>query len=185
MDTSDFNPKITDVGVPANTGSLVDPSHPGNGPATVDQPLFVPLVPPPSDHHPLNTGLGTEFGDTARGLMQKVNAGFAGVFSRLEELGASSVKAVKEDVLPSKVITTLQDWIFKNFVSITEHKALADKVTALETAAVQPPLSGELPVEMVTKAEFDAAQTKLEEMSSKFDTLGDRIETFLGIGKKK
>jgi|SRR5882672_305191 len=44
---------------------------------------FVPIVPPPSEHHALNTGLGTELGDNAKTMIGKINAGFAHVYALL------------------------------------------------------------------------------------------------------
>lgn len=45
---------------------------------------FVPLVPPPSEHHPINAGQSTELGDSGKVAFEKINAGFAHVYAMLK-----------------------------------------------------------------------------------------------------
>ena len=57
--------------------------------------MFKPINPPPSDHHGFAMGLSTEFGDTAKNAMEKVNAGFAHVYGVLKGLGATLADEVE------------------------------------------------------------------------------------------
>jgi len=47
---------------------------------------FVPFQPPQSEHHMLNTGLSTEGGVTAKGLVDGLNSYIGHLFDRIKEL---------------------------------------------------------------------------------------------------
>lgn len=73
---------------------------------------FVPFDPPPSEHHPLNTGLSTENGTTAKGLIEGINAYLAHLFSKIEGAGANVIADAKQagpDIV--KLIAHLSDRI--------------------------------------------------------------------------
>jgi len=51
--------------------------------------MFDPINLPPSEHHSFSTGHSTEFGDSAKTVGEKINAGFKHVYSVLAGMGAS------------------------------------------------------------------------------------------------
>lgn len=57
--------------------------------------MFKDINPPPSDHHGFALGLSTEFGDSAKIVAEKVNAGFAHVYGVLKGLGATLADEVE------------------------------------------------------------------------------------------
>jgi hypothetical protein len=57
--------------------------------------MFIPIVPPTSDYHGFAQGLGTEHGDSAKSVAEKVNAGFEHVYGVLRGLGASLADEVE------------------------------------------------------------------------------------------
>lgn len=57
--------------------------------------MFIPITPPPSDHHGFALGLSTEFGDNAKTVAEKVNAGFKHVYGMLKGMGASLADEVE------------------------------------------------------------------------------------------
>lgn len=58
---------------------------------------FIPFQAPQSDHHPLNTGLSTENGVTAKGLIDGVNAYFKHLFGLVEDKVGSIAEAVDKE----------------------------------------------------------------------------------------
>ncbi len=135
---------------------------------------FVPLAPPPTDGHQLNTGLSTELGDSAKTAFQKINAGFEHVYSLLtgakpdsptggltsEAAGLISALNKRIAALESKPVVTDVETVAK-----ADFDAVVAKVTALETAPA---------IETVAKADFDALQTR-------FNALADKLEVVLGL----
>lgn len=64
--------------------------------APVNSAPFVPVVPPATDYHQINTGISTELGDSAKTAFEKINAGFAHVYSVLSG-GVAHVATVIEN----------------------------------------------------------------------------------------
>jgi len=59
---------------------------------------FKPFDAPPSDYHSLNSGLSTEGGVTAKGLIEGLNAYLAHLFAAVEGKAAPMIKAAKQDI---------------------------------------------------------------------------------------
>lgn len=145
-------------------------------------PVFVPIVGPPSDHHPLNTGLGTEHGDSAKTLVEKVNKGFANIIELLQNSGQAVVAKVEGAFDGDTALDAIRDWVVKTFTSVTDHQALADEVANLKSDLAATPATSEA-VPTVPKEEFDALKTAHDELEARFEKLGTRLEAFLGIAK--
>lgn len=134
---------------------------------------FQPVIAPPSDHHGPNTGLSTELGDSFKTAVDKINAGFAHVYTVLKEAGASVGSAIADPTAEIKALEArLGDIVQAHAVEVG---ALQMRVAALEQAAktAAPQVSAPA-VETVAKSEFDALNTQ-------FHTLATRIEKFLGL----
>lgn len=188
MDTNDL--KITNIDpatpppLPPASSDNAGVSDTGTAPAG---PAFTPILPPPSEHHPLNTGLGTEHGDNAKTMVQKINDGFANVLAMLESLGAKPMAAIKGEASDlsgklDQLLHSVENWCSETFVSITDHKALADKVASMEAAMTTTATLD--PAAVVPKADFDALKAAHDDLAKRFETLGSHIEAFLGLDKK-
>lgn len=70
---------------------------------------FQPFQPPPSDHHALNAGLGTEGGVSAKGLVDGVNSYFKHIFETLKERAHDVVDAIDGEA--RERLTTLEDTV--------------------------------------------------------------------------
>lgn len=57
---------------------------------------FIPFASPPSDHHPLATGLSTENGVTAKGLVDGINTYFEKVFDTIKGDAGEFVHTVEQ-----------------------------------------------------------------------------------------
>lgn len=171
------DPTLTVTDVDPNAAAPAAPANPAPAPAA---PTFAPIVPPPSDHHPLNTGLGTEMGDTPKSMIDKINSGFENVMSMLESLGAKGVTKVETSVSAdaSKAVEDLRDWIAKTFVSITDHQAVAKQ--ASDAAAAAQAATAAV-ANAVPKADHDKVASDLADLQKRFATLGSHIEAFLGL----
>lgn len=104
---------------------------------------YVPLVAPPSEHHPLNTGLSTENGTTAKGLIEGVNAAFTHVFDVLKGGVSHVVETIDDEARThltalEDVVTSLQQ---KVEALATSHAATAATVVAMSTPSEPPPAS--------------------------------------------
>lgn len=190
---------VTDVpaGAPANQPQQDPPGTqlPAGDPnvkADAPAPIFTPIVPPPSPHHPLNTGLGTEMGDSAMTVVEKINKGFANVIAALEGAGVALKSSIEGPAAVDMegAINQLKDWISKTFVSVSEHQSLADKVSSVQstatsamTAANNAAMAASSKADTVAKADFDALKSDLDATKAQFATLADKLETFLGLKK--
>jgi hypothetical protein len=83
---------------------------------------FTAFKPPPSDHHPMNTGLSTENGVTAKGLIEGINAHFTNLYQVLKG-GVSHVVETIDDEARTH-LTALEDVV----------TSLQQKVEALTAA---------------------------------------------------
>ena len=73
---------------------------------------FVPFQAPQSEHHMLNTGLSTEGGVTAKGLVDGLNTYLGHLFAKVEGNGANAISTAKSagpDIM--RIITVLSDRI--------------------------------------------------------------------------
>ena len=157
LNVSDVEPLPSPPVDPAE-GKPDEPAMPPPNPAPDLRP-FVPLNPPPTIGHTLNTGLSTELGDSAKAAFEKINAGFAHVYSLLTgEVRAAEPVAAKVETIAK-----------------ADFDAVVAKVEALEAAlknaASAPPVEA---VEAVAKADFDALQTR-------FNALAKKLEVALGL----
>jgi hypothetical protein len=59
--------------------------------------MFKPINLPPSEHHQFATGHSTEFGDNARAVGEKINAGFKHVYGLLAKAGHKIEDAADEE----------------------------------------------------------------------------------------
>lgn len=57
--------------------------------------MFNPITPPPTEHHNFASGLSTEFGDNAKTVAEKINAGFKHVYGVLSGMGATLADEVE------------------------------------------------------------------------------------------
>lgn len=94
---------------------------------------FIPFQAPPSEHHTLNTGLSSENGVTAKGLIDGINNCFAHLFSVFD--GEHQPEMVDADAR-------------------AEVAALADHVTALE-------MKGEATDALIKQLQADIAELKM------------------------
>lgn len=93
--TDPISPTVTPPATPIATPPAAVVATPGGAPAPAPKRKpFVPINPPPSDHHGLNVGLSTELGDSAKTAFEKINAGFEHVYSLLTGM-PNAVKQVE------------------------------------------------------------------------------------------
>lgn len=74
---------------------------------------FQPFTAPPSDHHPLNSGLGTENGVTAKGLIDGLNTYLAHLFAAVEgkvATVAGGARALTPDKFVANVTAQIADF---------------------------------------------------------------------------
>lgn len=57
--------------------------------------MFNPISPPPTEHHNFASGFSTEFGDNAKTVAEKINAGFKHVYGVLSGMGATLADEVE------------------------------------------------------------------------------------------
>jgi len=128
------------------------------------------IKPPPSPHHPLNTGLSTELGDSAKEAIDKINKNFENFFQMLTGTKPASIPVAT--AAPEQDASFLQQ--LEGRISSLENGAetvakeafdsVVAKIEALEAA-----LKNTAP-----KADFDALQTR-------FNLLAKKLEAALGL----
>lgn len=104
---------------------------------------FTPFKAPPSDHHPMNTGLSTENGVTAKGLIEGINAHLTNIYQVMKGEVAHIVDTVDEEARShvtqlENAVTALQQQVE---ALVTSHASVAATVIAMSTPAEpQPPV---------------------------------------------
>jgi hypothetical protein len=144
---------------------------------------FVPLNPPPTDSHPMNTGQSTELGDTAKTAFEKINNGFAHIYNMLKGAGVAIATPASPVAAPAalanlearikalegtpKITDAVQ-------VAKTDFDALVAKVEGMAGA----PSASNIPA-----ADFEKLKADVAAFQSQFDNLGSKLEVFLGLKK--
>lgn len=142
---------------------------------------FVPVNPPPTEYTPMNVGLGTELGDNAKTAFQKINAGFAHVYSLLKQAGvavATPAATVSGDVSSLEArIKALEAKPLPAFEAAAkgDFDALVAKVETLANGG-----SG---VATVAKADIDKLKADVAGFENRFSDLATKLEMFLGLKK--
>jgi hypothetical protein len=167
--------KVSDVSVDPEgkppTGHTPLSGESETAPPPPNPAAFVPIAPPPSDYHNFGMGLSSENGDSPKTVAEKINAGFKHVYSLLASAGHSIATPVENSA------DELMTWVSKTFVSITEHKALADEVAEVKAKVEAIPE----PVETVAKADFDKLAAEHAALQDRFVQLGTKLEKALGL----
>lgn len=142
---------------------------------------YVPVNPPPTEYTPMNVGLGTELGDNAKTAFQKINAGFAHVYSLLKQAGvavATPAAAIGADVSGLEArIKALESKPLPAFEAAAKGDldALIAKVKALESGATVAPGAA--------SADLDKVKAELADVQSRFGDLASKMEVFFGLKK--
>jgi Fe-S cluster biogenesis protein NfuA len=103
---------------------------------------FVPLVPPPSEHHPINAGQSTELGDSGKVAFEKINAGFAHVYAMFKgavsggaSAGTDALAGLEDRVKAAETKAKGVVTDVSNFVTKAEAVTKDDLVALLATVA--------------------------------------------------
>ena len=150
---------------------------------------FQPINTPPSDYDPPATGLSTEKGDSFKTAMEKVNAGFAHIYSMMtgdaaqaaqttKKAGAGALAAIEARVAAlegSPKVTNIAEVAKADFDAVkAKVDELAGKAESVAVADFE-----------ATKATIAKLQADVADFSERFNTLAEKIEAFLGLAPKK
>lgn len=103
---------------------------------------YTPIQAPASDHHPLNTGLSSELGVTAKGLVDHVNANFRHVFEVLKGEIVHAVEVVDDEARTGLMalaehVTVLEQQM-EHLLAIVTAAPIQGVAAAGETGQLQP-----------------------------------------------